>query len=84
MYIHKAVNTKGIYKMVESVAIIGMTRRKTAQFNMRFDPELKELAEKAAADDRRSLAALIEQLLEDHLREYGYLKPKRPPGRKRS
>jgi hypothetical protein len=67
----------------ESIAVVGMVRRKTAQFNMRFDPELKEAAERAAADDRRSLAALIEQLLEEYLKQYGYLKPKRPPRRKR-
>jgi predicted HicB family RNase H-like nuclease len=37
-----------------------MAKRKTTQFNMRMDPELKEVAEKAAAADRRSLSSLIE------------------------
>ena len=45
-----------------------MAQRKTAQFNMRMDPELKEVAEKAAAADRRSLSSLIEKLLEDYCR----------------
>jgi hypothetical protein len=30
-------------------------------------------AEKAAADDRRSLSSLIEKLLTDYCREHGYL-----------
>jgi hypothetical protein len=41
-----------------------MAQRKTTQFNMRMDPELKEVAEKAAAADRGSLSSLIEKLLE--------------------
>ena len=39
--------------MDESIAVAGMTQRKSAQFNMRMDPELKAAAEKAAADERR-------------------------------
>jgi predicted HicB family RNase H-like nuclease len=54
-----------------------MAQRKTAQFNMRMDPELKELAEKAAAADRRSLSSLIEKLLEDYCRVHGFFKPER-------
>lgn len=48
-------------------------RRKTATLNLRVDPPLKEAAEKAAADDRRSLTSLIEKLLTDYLRAKGYL-----------
>jgi hypothetical protein len=48
-------------------------RIKTAQVNLRLEPSLKEAAEKAAADDHRSLTSLIEKLLSDHLRERGYL-----------
>jgi hypothetical protein len=51
-----------------------MIQRRSAQFNMRIDPELKEAAEKAAADDRRSLSSLIEKLLTDYCRERGFLK----------
>ena len=39
--------------MDESIAVAGMTQRKSTQFNMRMDPELKAAAEKAAADERR-------------------------------
>jgi hypothetical protein len=42
---------------------------------MRIDPELKKAAEKAAADDRRSVASLIEKLLTDYCRERGFFKP---------
>ena len=49
-------------------------RLKTAQVNLRIDPKLKALADKAAADDQRSLTSLVEKLLTDHLRERGYLK----------
>ncbi len=50
-----------------------MTKRvKTAQVNLRIAPALKEAAEKAAADDQRSLTSLVEKLLTDHLRDRGY------------
>jgi len=53
---------------------------------MRMDPVLKEAAEKAAADDRRSLSSLIEKLLTDYCRARGFLDkegrlPKRPSRR---
>ena len=47
---------------------------KEAQVNLRIQPTLKRAAEKAAADDHRSLTSLIEKLLTDHLRKKGYLK----------
>lgn len=50
-----------------------MIQRRSAQLNMRIDPVLKEAAEEAAADDRRSLSSLIEKLLTDYCREHGYL-----------
>jgi hypothetical protein len=49
-------------------------RKKTATLNLRIDPPLKEAAEKAAADDRRSLTSLVEKLLTEHLKAKGYLK----------
>jgi hypothetical protein len=58
-------------------AVAGMTQRKTTQYYMRMDPEVKEAAERAASDDRRSLASLIEKLLTDYCLEHGYLKPER-------
>ena len=51
-----------------------MTREtKSAQVNLRLQPSLKEAAEKAAADDHRSLTSLVEKLLADYLRKKGYL-----------
>ena len=52
----------------------GMAQRKTTQYYMRMDPEVKKAAEKAASDDRRSLASLIDKLLTDYCLEHGYLK----------
>jgi len=49
-------------------------RKKTATLNLRIDPTLKEAAEKAAADDHRSLTSLMEKLLIEHLKAKGYLK----------
>ena len=42
--------------------------KKTALVNLRMPPPLKAAAQKAAADDRRSLTSLIEKLLVDYLR----------------
>jgi hypothetical protein len=58
-----------------------MTRRKkTAQITVRIDPNLKEVAERAAAKDRRSLTSLIERLLVKHLRNRGLFSvPQRQP-----
>jgi hypothetical protein len=50
-----------------------MTETKTAVVQLRLQPSLKKAAEKAAADDSRSLTSLIEKLLTDHLRKKGYL-----------
>src|SRR5260370_22684967 len=41
---------------------------RSVQVNLRLPPSLKEAAEKAAAQDHRSLASLIEKLLANHLR----------------
>ncbi len=51
------------------------TEAKTAQVNLRLQPSLKAAAERAAADDHRSLTSLIEKLLADYLKNHGYLKP---------
>jgi predicted HicB family RNase H-like nuclease len=44
---------------------------KTAQIELRLDPELKEAAEKAAAAEQLSLASFLENLLVDYCRERG-------------
>ena len=46
---------------------------RTASIGIRVAPELKAAAEKAANDDHRTVASLIEKLLTEHLREKGYL-----------
>jgi len=51
-------------------------RNKTAQVNLRIDPELKAAADKAAASDQRSLTSLVEKLLTEHLKAGGHLKAK--------
>ena len=50
-----------------------MARLKTATLNLRLDPELKALAERAATSDQRTLTSLIEKLLTDHLKAKGYM-----------
>lgn len=49
-----------------------MTR--TASIGIRVEPDIKAAAEKAAADDHRTVASLIEKLLIEYLRQQGYLK----------
>ena len=41
--------------------------------DLRVNPWLKDAATRAAADDRRSLTSLVEELLTEYLREHGYL-----------
>lgn len=53
---------------------------KTAILKLRIEAALKQAAEKAARADRRTLSNFVEKLLEDKLREIGYL-PK--PGEKK-
>jgi hypothetical protein len=50
---------------------------KDATLHMKIDAMLKAAAEKAAADDHRSLTSLVEKLLSDYCRERGFLKPRR-------
>jgi hypothetical protein len=50
-----------------------MPRTKSATLNLRIEPAIKEAAEKAAEDDRRSVTSLVEKLLVDYLRKKGYL-----------
>lgn len=46
-----------------------MPQRKTANFNLRMDPKLKAAAEKAAAEDCRSLSSLTAALLAKHCQQ---------------
>jgi hypothetical protein len=47
---------------------------------LRVEPRVKEAAEKAAADDHRSVASLLEKLLVEYLKRTGYLEDNRRPG----
>lgn len=46
---------------------------KTHPLGFRIERELKEALVKAARDDRRSVSSLVEILIENWLRERGYL-----------
>ena len=46
---------------------------RTAAIGVRVEPNVKEAAEKAAADDHRTVASLLEKVLIQHLRDAGYL-----------
>lgn len=51
-----------------------MSEKKTEQVNIRLTPTLKSVAEKAAADEDRTLSNFIERALMDYLRKHGHLK----------
>lgn len=46
---------------------------RTASIGIRVEPEVKAAAEKAAGDDHRTVASLVEKLLIEHLKAKGYL-----------
>lgn len=46
---------------------------KTSAISVRVDAAVKAAAEKAAADDSRTLASLVDKILTEWLREKGYL-----------
>ncbi|WP_185933354.1 hypothetical protein [Rhizobium sp. P007] len=46
---------------------------KTAALSIRIPEALKQAIEKAASEDRRSVASFVEGVLEAHLKEKGYL-----------
>jgi hypothetical protein len=50
------------------------TQRKSYAVSVRFDPAIKEAAERAASDDSRSLSSLIQKAVADYLRRTGYIK----------
>jgi hypothetical protein len=50
-----------------------MAKPNSVQVNLRIAPELKAAAERAAADDHRSLTSLIVKLLSDHCKATGHL-----------
>jgi hypothetical protein len=47
--------------------------KRTALIGFRVEPAVKQAAESAATDDRRSLSAFIEKILIEFLQRGGYL-----------
>jgi hypothetical protein len=47
---------------------------KDAAISVRVSEQVKQATEKAAQDDRRSVASYVEKLLVEHLKAKGYLK----------
>ena len=46
---------------------------RTASIGIRVEPDLKDAAERAAKDDRRTVASLIEKVLTEWLEQNGYM-----------
>lgn len=55
-----------------------MARVKAAHIGLRVNAPIKKAVERAAADDRRSVASYIEKLLTENLTTMGYLAVKQP------
>jgi hypothetical protein len=51
---------------------------KSESLGVRVQPEIKGALERAAEDDHRSMASMIEKILADFLRDHGYLEKARP------
>jgi hypothetical protein len=57
---------------------------KTSAISVRVSDQVKAAAEKAAADDSRSVASYVERLLAEHLKAKGYLADPSAPKRGRT
>jgi hypothetical protein len=57
--------------------LVEVSMVRTASIGIRVEPRLKAAAERAAADDHRSLASFIEKLMIEHLEAKGYLERER-------
>jgi hypothetical protein len=47
---------------------------RSSPLGLRIRPSLKKALEKAATDDSRSVASLVEKIVVEWLREHGYLR----------
>jgi hypothetical protein len=63
--------------IVNTFSVHMANETKSAVVQLRMAPSLKAAAEKAAADDHRSLTSLVEKLLTDHIRDIG-ASPRKP------
>ena len=55
----------------------------TTPLGIRTTPEVKEALKRAAAEEARSQASLIEKIIRDWLREQGYLPQAKKEGKRR-
>jgi hypothetical protein len=53
-----------------------LTAMKTEALSVRVSPAMKKAVEKAAKDDRRSAASMVEKILVEWLDKHGYLAAK--------
>lgn len=51
-----------------------MPENRTAALGLRIFPSVKLALEKAADDDQRTVASMVEVIITDYLRKNGYLK----------
>ena len=78
------IYAQGLVVSISERYITTMQRTtKSATLLLRMQPAVKVAGTKAAADDNRSLSALIETLLIDHLKAKGYLPSNGKPAGKR-
>jgi hypothetical protein len=54
--------------------MIDKTETRTVSVGLRITPSLKDALDKAAAEDHRPVASMVEKILTDFLRKKGYLK----------
>jgi len=52
-----------------------MAAQKTATLNLRIDPVLKEAVREAAMKERRSIASMVEILIQEHCERVGITIP---------
>ena len=70
------------YPQFHTNAKSGNNMVKSESLGVRVEPEIKAALERAAADDHRSMASLIEKILAEFLRDHGYLETPKRKGRK--
>ena len=76
---HRQISTVGIHELHFSISLIRRNEQRSPRgpFGdcvLARVRQLKNAADKAAADDHRTLTSLVEKLLTDYLRRKGYLK----------
>jgi hypothetical protein len=62
---------------LQPLAIMRVLMAKSEAIQVRVEPRLKRALEKAAADDRRSVASLVEIITSEWLSARGYLDEKK-------